>query len=127
MHLALWPNIDQEWNDPSVADRFQPMLVARSQINEAIEPLRREKIVRSSLEANVIYPAISLDQQMPGGAKMDAVALAEFAIVANVTFGDTLEISRTANHKCGRCWRHLPEVVEDGDLCKRCEDVVHAS
>jgi isoleucyl-tRNA synthetase len=127
VHLALWPNIDQEWNDPSVADRFQPMLVARSQINEAIEPLRREKIVRSSLEANVIYPAISLDQQMPGGAKIDAVALAEFAIVANVTFGDTLEISRTTNHKCGRCWRHLPEVAEDGDLCGRCDEVVHAS
>jgi isoleucyl-tRNA synthetase len=33
-------------------------------------------------------------------------------------------IARTTHHKCGRCWRHLPEVTEDGDLCARCEDVV---
>jgi isoleucyl-tRNA synthetase len=31
----------------------------------------------------------------------------------------------TNNHKCGRCWRHLPEVREDGTLCARCEDVVN--
>ncbi|WP_394658633.1 zinc finger domain-containing protein, partial [uncultured Novosphingobium sp.] len=23
-----------------------------------------------------------------------------------------------------RCWRHLPEVQDDGALCARCEDVV---
>jgi isoleucyl-tRNA synthetase len=34
-------------------------------------------------------------------------------------------ITKTAHHKCGRCWRHLPEVTEDGTLCGRCEDVVN--
>jgi isoleucyl-tRNA synthetase len=33
-------------------------------------------------------------------------------------------VTRTTHHKCGRCWRHLPEVAEDGDLCGRCDDVV---
>ncbi|WP_353204580.1 zinc finger domain-containing protein, partial [Sphingomonas sp.] len=27
-------------------------------------------------------------------------------------------------HKCGRCWRLLPDVVEDGALDARCEKVV---
>ena len=27
--------------------------------------------------------------------------------------------------KCGRCWRHLPEVPEEGGLCDRCEEVVN--
>ena len=26
--------------------------------------------------------------------------------------------------KCGRCWRLLPDVPEDGSLCHRCEDAV---
>jgi isoleucyl-tRNA synthetase len=32
---------------------------------------------------------------------------------------------KTTNQKCGRCWRHLPEVEKDGDLCARCGDVVN--
>jgi len=35
-------------------------------------------------------------------------------------------VSKTTDHKCGRCWRHLPEVQEDGHLCDRCESVVAA-
>jgi isoleucyl-tRNA synthetase len=26
--------------------------------------------------------------------------------------------------KCGRCWQYREEVVEDGGLCARCEEVV---
>jgi isoleucyl-tRNA synthetase len=33
--------------------------------------------------------------------------------------------TRTDRLKCGRCWRHLPDVVEDGALCARCEGVVN--
>ena len=40
--------------------------------------------------------------------------------------GDALVVSETDNHKCGRCWRYLPEVTEDGELCARCEEVLDA-
>ena len=52
--------------------------------------------------------------------------LAELFIVASVKQGDALTVAETDNHKCGRCWRYLPEVPEDGDLCGRCEDVLNA-
>ena len=39
--------------------------------------------------------------------------------------GIGINIARSANEKCGRCWRLLPEVAEDGDLCDRCEGVVN--
>ena len=80
---------------------------------EQIEPMRREKIVGSSLEAAVVWPG-----------EMGDVDLAELFIVSSVTPGDELAISRSDHHKCGRCWRHLPEVAVDGDLCARCETVV---
>ena len=38
--------------------------------------------------------------------------------------GINITATRTTNHKCGRCWRHLPEVTEDGALCSRCDQVV---
>jgi isoleucyl-tRNA synthetase len=55
----------------------------------------------------------------------DPALLAELFIVSSVRQGDELSVAKTSNHKCGRCWRLLPEVVEDGDLCDRCEDVVN--
>ena len=45
-------------------------------------------------------------------------------IVAKVSEAETVDVTRTDYHKCGRCWRHLPEVAVDGDLCARCETVV---
>ena len=55
---------------------------------------------------------------------LDAEALAEVFIVAKVSEGDGVAVTRTEYHKCGRCWRHRPEVPEDGALCDRCAEVV---
>ncbi|MBW3654445.1 MAG: hypothetical protein KY433_12900 [Actinobacteria bacterium] len=38
---------------------------------------------------------------------------------------DAIAIARTERDKCGRCWRYLPEVEEDGALCARCNGVVN--
>jgi isoleucyl-tRNA synthetase len=54
-----------------------------------------------------------------------AEEMAELYIVAEVIDGESIAVSKTTHHKCGRCWRHLPEVSEDGALCGRCEGVVH--
>jgi isoleucyl-tRNA synthetase len=52
--------------------------------------------------------------------------LAELFIVSSVMQGDALTVAKTEKHKCGRCWRYLPEVEDDGELCGRCEDVLNA-
>jgi isoleucyl-tRNA synthetase len=89
-------------------------------VTEAIEPLRRDKVVRSGLEASVTIPADAVPQ---GFTDAD---LAELFISGPVTRGSTLAVSRTSDEKCGRCWRLLPDVPEDGALCGRCEEVVNA-
>jgi isoleucyl-tRNA synthetase len=86
----------------------------RALVNERIEPMRRDKKIRSSLEAAVTVP-------WSEGPDDD---FAELFIVSAVTQGDDIEVKRTTYDKCGRCWRHLPEVTEDGALCSRCEQVV---
>jgi isoleucyl-tRNA synthetase len=89
----------------------------RTEINEAIEPLRREKVLGSSLEAEVSLPVDY--EPVP-------TELEEVAIVAAIHPGAfDLEVTRPSHHKCGRCWRHLPEVSEDGALCGRCDTVVN--
>ncbi|MES3057280.1 isoleucine--tRNA ligase [Sphingomonas faeni] len=114
VHYLEWPSLPSLDADDVVGSKWHEIRQLRVQVTEAIEPLRREKTVRSSLEAEITVPSMLLD----------ADALAEAFIVAKVTPGDAVTVARTDFHKCGRCWRHLPEVTVDGDLCNRCEEVV---
>ena len=122
VHLLEWPVIDAGWRDDALAAKWDGIRAARVQVTEAIEPLRREKVVGSSLEARVAYPETALAAL--GG---DLAALAEIFITSEVVphAGEGIGVTRSEYHKCGRCWRLLPEVAEDGDLCGRCEGVVH--
>jgi len=114
VHFLEWPELPKLPGDDAVATSWSDVRALREQVTEAIEPLRREKIVRSSLEAEVTVPKSALPPE----------ALAEIFIVAKVTTGDAVSVTRTEFHKCGRCWRLLPEVVQDGALCDRCTKVV---
>jgi isoleucyl-tRNA synthetase len=116
VHLLEWPELHPgEGEDARLVDKWTNLRALRAQVLESIEPLRREKVLGSGLEAEVAVPA-----------EASGVDLAELFITATVTRGqgDGVTVSRTDLHKCGRCWRHLPEVTEDGTLCARCDDVV---
>lgn len=117
VHLLEWPAVPGISADGA---KWAKLRVLRERVNEAIEPLRREKVIRSSLEAEVTVPADAVPE---GFSDAD---LAELFITASVTRSDSDEVTvtKTTHHKCGRCWRLLPEVSEDGELCNRCEDVV---
>jgi isoleucyl-tRNA synthetase len=117
VHVLEWPDIPAVDAD---LDRWSQLRALRVTVTEAIEPLRRDKIVRSSLEARVEVPA----EAIPAGvAEAELTELFISAPVVRVAEG-AVAVSRTDNEKCGRCWRHLPEVTEDGALCSRCEQVV---
>jgi len=113
VHLLEWPELP-DVDEAGLEARWEAVRSLRQQVTEAIEPLRRAKTVRSSLEADVTVPDLPLAED----------ALAEAFIVARVNAGEGLAVERTGYAKCGRCWRHLPEVTADGDLCARCEKVL---
>jgi len=110
VHLLEWPELPAVSVDEA---QWQALRALREQVNEAIEPLRRDKVIGSGLQAAVIVPHDAPEAD-----------LAELFITASVTRGEGVAVARTDHHKCGRCWRHLPEVAEDGDLCARCDEVV---
>jgi isoleucyl-tRNA synthetase len=130
VHLLEWPTLplrhaSEGWHlptggDPSLrwgddlVEKWAGIRASRMLATEIIEPMRREKIIGSSLEVEYTYPGDA------GG-----VDLAEVFIVSAVVSGETTSAHKTSHHKCGRCWRHLPEVTADGDLCGRCDGVVN--
>jgi isoleucyl-tRNA synthetase len=123
VHLAEWPEVPFVDVDRT---KWTALRALRDTVNEAIEPLRRDKTIRSSLEAEVTLPDI-------GGileGYRDSDFLPELFITAAVHFDKDVDkpvITKTTHHKCARCWRHLPDVAAaEGALCGRCEDVVGA-
>jgi isoleucyl-tRNA synthetase len=113
VHLLEWPDVPLVASD---SDANWPKLrTLRTQVTETIEPLRRDKIIGSSLEAAVTVPDLLAASE----------ELAELFIVSSVAAGDAVTVAKTDHLKCGRCWRYLPEVKQDGALCARCEDVLN--
>ncbi|WP_097091370.1 isoleucine--tRNA ligase [Novosphingobium sp. Chol11] len=117
VHFLEWPEVEAAWLNQRLDDKWTEIRSQRDQVNEAIEPLRREKVIRSSLEADV-----TMGMTVPS----DGVNFAEIAIVARIEtgVGDGIIVKPSEWHKCGRCWRLLPEVEEDGTLCSRCDEVL---
>ncbi|MCX8476385.1 MAG: isoleucine--tRNA ligase [Sphingomonas sp.] len=111
VHLLDWPELPES---AATSADWNAIRALRQTVTEAIEPYRREKKVRSSLEAEVTAPVLPLSGD----------DLAELFIVSKVTEADSVTVTPTQRHKCGRCWRHLPEVAQDGLLCDRCAKVV---
>jgi len=157
VHMLEWPDFHallsghpRESGDPAAAfdldsrfrgnDRFVDEALGakwdrlrhlRMHVTMAIEPLRRDKTIGSSLEATV--SARTKDAVMAEAAgTLEPDDMAELFIVSEASatgtaIGDELvavDVTPTTHHKCGRCWRHLPEVTEDGALCGRCEDIL---
>ena len=115
VHLLEWPEI------PDVPRRTigrwaKAARAARARSPRAIEPLRRDKVIGSSLEAEVTVPELPAPPERWPSCSSSRQSRS----------GECVSVEKTDNKKCGRCWRYLPEVEEDGALCGRCEDVVNA-
>jgi isoleucyl-tRNA synthetase len=134
VHFLDMPNVDQAWLNPALAEKWAVVRSIRAEINQYLEPMRREKLIGSSLQAEVsVRVAWTEDKH-----EIASLDWAEIAIVSVLDFGLQVpkeqteprpwlefEAKVTTNHKCGRCWRHLPEVIEDGALCGRCDTVLN--
>jgi len=122
VHFSDWPEMPSVVLSDDQRETWLRLRGLRSRVNEAIEPFRRDKTIGTSLEAEVGIPL--LEEVLLDG---DELNLSELFITASAgvfSVLDQISVTKTTNHKCGRCWRHLPEVVDDGALCGRCADVV---
>ena len=110
VHLLEWPVIP-----PVDADegRWNALRELRAEVTMRIEPLRRDKVLGASLEAEVWVPS---DE--------DPELLEELFITSTVRKGDW-KVVKTENRKCARCWRHRSDVNADSELDVRCDEVVN--
>ncbi len=136
VHLLEWPGVDRNWRNQGLGWRWDAIREVRATITSNLENDRREKRIGSSLEA---APTVKLFRraQWDTISSLGSELFAEICITSGFTLlpfevaemggsGYSLTRSLADANKCGRCWRHLPEVSEDGALCGRCAEVVNA-
>ncbi len=127
VHFSDWPEVDAGWISPDLQRQWTVLRNARETTNRLIEPLRREKKIGSSLDATVKFETYESEVF----EILSSTDMSELCITSDSQIHQSgehligVEVGITTNHKCGRCWRHLPEVTEDGALCNRCDTVLN--
>lgn len=124
VHFSDWPRIDAAWRDEALAARWERLRALRVMVNEAVEPLRKDKVLGSSLQAAVTFHASAPVREL-----LASVDFQEFAITAGVTLADdgddtSVTVGLTSDPRCERCWRHRPDVDPVTGLDARCAEVV---
>jgi isoleucyl-tRNA synthetase len=134
VHLQDWPVAPAEWTNATLDADVAALLRVRSQVNEAIEPLRAAGKLGKSLDAAVTLTAPANDP-LQGVLEKHRDFLPELFIVSHVTLGSATgaalhvgvrPCSELGFVRCPRCWRWVPalESSPHGDVCPRCAEAL---
>jgi len=132
VHMAVFPAAAdlRAFEDDELTSRWERLFRLRELVLAAIEPLRKNKQIGSSLQAKVILSASPSDLAL---LERHARDLPMLFIVSEVELrrGDDgpprATIERAGGIKCERCWRYVPSVSTDpawAGLCERCQDAL---
>jgi len=138
IHLQDWPVAPVAWTNAGIETDVATLLRVRSQVNEAIEPLRAAGKLGKSLDAAVTLTAASGDAVLSVLEKHRDF-LPELFIVSHVSItpaGAPAEAGAVAIGvrpcselgfvRCPRCWRWVPALAASavGDVCPRCVEAL---
>ena len=115
-----------EASEAALLQKWQAVRQVREAVTAAIEPLRSNKTVGSSLQAEVAItaPAATAGYLKALGDELRFVLLVS---KASVTEGDTLAVSAgvSGGEKCERCWHYTDDIgskEQHPTICARCAD-----
>ena len=106
------------------------MTEAREKFFEIIDGMKKEKIIKSTLELDLVTTSKMLLDMDSTDAEdwftcSSVVANASGEEMGSFEIGeDKFKIVKATAHKCPRCWKFKAD-KEDG-LCKRCDEVINA-
>ena len=130
--LSNWPKAKAEWNNPKLEEDFVKILKAREVVTRAIEPLRADKKVGSSLEV-AVYVSVKDNAVL----KADEDELCNIFITSQAYVTDekpscvlneykeddyTVWVTKAEGEKCARCWKYR-KLNSDG-ICEECIDAI---
>ena len=121
IHELEFAKIPEAWNNPDLNNKWKNLFRIKQEVNVAIEEKRSNKVIGSSLEAEI---EISLNKN--NYEILENLDLSEYFItskakrVINKNEDNEIKVSvkKSSGNKCPRCWK----IVDD--KCARCEKVM---
>ena len=134
--LADWVKLNKEWDNAQLEEDFTKILKTREVVTRAIEPLRAEKKVGSSLEVAVYVKSDDSEILKANAKDLADIFITSQAYVADeapaevlneyTENGITVWVTKAEGEKCERCWkfRKLGEHAGHETICSDCYDAV---
>jgi isoleucyl-tRNA synthetase len=126
--------------DVRLLDRYTQLFALRSEVQKHLEAARRDKVIGSSVEAQVVLsadgqareliaanlaelPTLFITSQVklePSGPKSQALTIGAGFPPGAVR----AEVRRADGNKCPRCWTYSEAVGQGGPLCLKCREAL---
>ena len=130
--LTEWPTTHSEWHNEKLEEDFSKILKAREVVSRAIEPLRADKKVGSSLEVAVYVKAEDNSILKANEDELCNIFITSQAYVIDEKPSDVLNeytedgytvwVTKAEGEKCARCWKYR-NLNSDG-ICDDCADAI---
>lgn len=134
--LANWVDVKSEWDNPQLEEDFAKILKTREVVTRAIEPLRADKKVGSSLEVAVYVKSEYAELLKQNAKDLADIFITSQAYVAESAPKDVLNeytedgitvwVTASEGEKCERCWKYrkLGEVAGHETICTDCAEAI---
>ena len=130
--LSEWPATKAEWNNEKLEEDFSKILKAREVVSRAIEPLRADKKVGSSLEV-AVYVSVKDNAVLKANEdELCNIFITSQAYVTNEKPANVLNeykeddytvwVVKAEGEKCARCWKFRK--LDSEGICEECHEAI---
>lgn len=130
--LSNWVEVHEEWKNEKLEEEFSQILKVREIVSRAIEPLRADKKVGSSLEVAVYVSTKDSSVLKANEDELCNIFITSQAYVTNEKPSDVLNelkeddytvwVTKAEGEKCARCWK-FRKLNADG-ICEECLEAI---
>ena len=130
--LSDWCKARPEWTNEKLEEDFSKILKAREVVTRAIEPLRAEKQVGSSLEVSVYINAEDAEVLKENEDELCNIFITSQAYVTSEKpseylneykeDGYTVWVCKAEGQKCERCWKYRK--LNSEGICEECAQAI---
>jgi len=137
IHMERYHVLDKKYDNPEIEQKVERLVDVKKDVLKELEICRRDKIVKSSLEADIgLYVRDGSVKKMIEEMGADAPRFFQVASVILVPEKSaamrdydnaSVSVTKTTGKKCVRCWNYFPAIGADPDhpeLCERCTDII---